>query len=258
MKKTLILTLTGALILVTPTLAFAEETVTPRPTTEARGAAREAATADRITLIKTKADQEIARRIASINELITRIQGLKRLADSDKTNLVGMANSMIANLNTLKTKIDGDTDITTLRADQKSIFDQYRIYMLFMPQLRIYVAADRIDDTADLMTTVAGKLATRINGNTTLQTTLNDANAKIADAKTQAQNAINAIKRLTPDGGNDGIASSNKQALLSAKNFLMAATTDLQTARHDFATIIAALKEAKASPSASPTPTATP
>ncbi len=252
MRKTLILTLTGALILLTPGVALAQ-TASPVPTTEARGAAREAATQDRITLIKTKADAEIVRRIASINELITRIRGLKRLTDSDKANLVSMANSMIANLNTLKTKIDGDTDLTTLRADQKSIFDQYRIYMLFMPQLRIYVAADRINDTADLMSKVATKIQGRINGNATLQGTLDDANAKIADAKVQAQNAINAIKGLTPDGGNDGIASSNKQALLSAKNFLMAATTDLQTARHDFVTIVSSLKESK-----SPTPTATP
>src|SRR5258708_36703174 len=125
--------------------------------------------------------------------------------------------------------------------------------MLFMPQLRIYVAADRIDDTADLMTKVSTKLAGRINGNATLQTSLGDENAKIADAKVQAQNAINAIKGVTADGGNDGIAASNKQALLRAKNFLMAATTDLQTARHDFVTIVAALKESK-----SPTPTATP
>ena len=241
-------------------IVLAEEstnTLTPTTTTTTirKDAPRQATTAspEMISLLKTKADAEIARRIASINELIIKINGLKRLLGSDKTNLINTANTMVANLTALKTKIDADTDLATLRTDQKSIFDQYRIYMLFMPQLRIYVAADRINDTADLMTQVASKLQTRINGNTTLQATLDDANAKIADAKAQATNAINAISGLTPDSGNEGIASSNKQALLSAKDMIMAATTDLQTARHDFVSIVTTLKESK-----SPTPISTP
>ncbi|SRR5258708_2760585 len=246
-KKALILTLTSVLILGAPGTLFAQSTT---PTT--KEALRTEVSQDRINLVKTKADAEIERRIASINELIVKIQGLKRLTDSDKTNLVNMGQAMVSNLNSLKTKIDSDTDILTLRADQKSIFDQYRIYMLFMPQLRIYVAADHIDDTADLMTQVSIKLQTRINGNTSLQNTLNDANAKIADAKSQAQNAINAIKGLAPDAGNDGIMSTNKQALLNAKSMLMTAVMSLQGARHDFANIISSLKEV------SPTPIATP
>lgn len=246
MKKTLIITLTTLLIMGVPAIAFAQ-TATPAGTVRAN------INQDRITLIKTKADIEIERRIASINDLVTKIQGLKRLNDSDKTNLINMANNMISDLNSLKAKIDGDSDVTTLIADRKSIFDQYRIYMLFMPQLRIYVAADRINDTATLMTQVSTKLQSRINGNASLQAILTDANSKIADAQTQAQNAINIIKGLQPDGGNDGIASSNKQALLSAKNMIMAAVTDLQNARKDFATIISSLKS-----SSTPLPTPTP
>ncbi len=163
---------------------------------------------------------------------------------------------MIANLNTLKAKIDADTDLATLKTDRQAIYTQYRVYMLFMPQLRIYVAADRIDDTADLMTQVATKLGTRITGNSALQTTLTDANAKIADAKIQAQAAIDAIKNLEADNGNDGIMSSNKQALLNAKSHIMKAVADLQNARKDFATIVSSLKGASAS--TSPAPTATP
>lgn len=209
--------------------------------------------ANRISMIKSKADAEIARRITSITDLLARIQTLKRVSDSDKSSLTGMGNTMIANLNILKTKIDADTDIATLRIDWKSIFDQYRVYMLFMPQLRIYVAADRINDTTNLMMQVSAKLQGRINGNAAWQSTLNDANSKITDAETQAQNAINATKGLQPDQGNNAIASSNKQALLSAKGMIMTAITDLQTARTDFVTIINALKVSKsASPSATP------
>jgi len=247
MKKTLILTLTGALILLTPGVALAQ-TASPVPTTEARGAAREAATQDRITLIKTKADAEIVRRIASINELITRIRGLKRLTDSDKANLVSMANSMIANLNTLKTKIDGDTDLTTLRADQKSIFDQYRIYMLFMPQLRIMTAADRMAETADLMSQVSVKLQARINGDASLTALLNDANTKISEAKTLYTSAETDVAGLTPDNGDAGKMNSNKEALQDARVDLQKGATDLKAARDDFQKIITSLKATTSKP----------
>ncbi len=204
---------------------------------------------NRITMIKSRADSEIERRITTINELVTRIQGLKRLADSDKTNLVNLGNGMIANLTSLKGKIDADTDLATLKVDWQSIFGQYRIYMLFMPQLRIYVAADRINDTVDLMNQVFTKLQTRVSdakskGKDTaaLESELSDAQVKLNDAKTQAQNAINSIKGLVPDGGNNGIQSSNKQALLSAKNMIMTAVTDLQAARKDFVNVRNGLK----------------
>lgn len=242
-NKILITSLAFALALSFPAFALAQPSSS-------------AATTNKIGMIKEKADAEIQRRIDSINDLITKIQGLKRLSDSDKTNLINMANSMIASLNSLKTKIDADTDLTTLRTDRQDIFTQYRIYMLFMPQLRIYVAADRIDDTVTLMQQVLTKLDRRATTSTE-QNELTDAQNKLTDAQNQAQNAINAIKNLQPDQGNNGVASSNKQALLTAKGYIMTAISDLQTARHDFATVISQIKGV-GSPNPSPSPTSTP
>jgi DNA-binding transcriptional regulator GbsR (MarR family) len=240
------LSLVTSLLISAPVVTFAQ-TATPSP----RTTIKENLSQDRISFVKSKAQNEIDRRITSINEVMTKIQGLKRLTDSDKTNLVAMGNSMITSLNKLKIKINADTDLTTLRADQKSIFDQYRIYMLFMPQLRIYVAADRIDDTVTLMSQVLTKLQARATTDTQ-KSELTDAQNKLNDAKLQADNAINAIKNLQPDQGNDGMMSSNKQALLTAKDMIKLAMSDLQAARHDFELIRKSLPSPSASPTATP------
>lgn len=211
---------------------------------------------DRITKVKTSADSEIERRTASLNTAISLVNGLKKLSDSQKTSFVNSINTQISNLNALKTKIDADTDLATLKTDQKSIFDEYRIYMLYIPQTRIMVASDRMAATIDLMNQVATKIQGRINGNTTWQGILNDATSKLSDATTQETNATNLVSGLAPDQGDDAKMAANTAALKSARTDLQAALTDLQNARKDFQTIISALKAANSS--TSPTPTATP
>jgi predicted nucleic acid-binding Zn-ribbon protein len=211
-----------------------------------------AAAQNRIEVLKERADAEITRRINSINNLLTRINAMKRLTDSDKSNLENEANQMISNLNSLKAKIDGDTDVQTIRKDRQDIFTQYRIYMLFMPQLRIYVAADRILDTKDLMQKVLDKL-NPLATTDSQKSLLKDAQDKLNDASAKAQDAINAVKDLKPDEGNQGIASSNRQALMNAKNLLMQGMSDLQSARNDLVQVKNTLRP-KTPPSPSPTP----
>jgi len=224
-KKVTITSLVLTLILVSSNVVYA---INASPS-----GMKTAATQNAITILKQKADAEITRRINSINELMARINNMKRLADTDKTNLQNEANEMIGNLNALKTKIDNEEDLSTLRKDRQDIFTQYRIYMLFMPQLRIYVAADRVLDTVDLMQKVHDKLLSTA-ATDAQKNSLADAQNKLNDASSKAKEATDVIKDLKPDEGNQGIASSNRQALLNAKSLLMQAVSDLQVARKDF------------------------
>ncbi len=110
-----------------------------------------------------------------------------------------------------QTKIQNDTDAQTLTTDKQSIVKSYRVYALFMPKIRIIAHADRILEVANEMKA---------------KTTSTDALSKIADAQTQAQNAINAVSPLTPDG-----YPGNKTTLDSARGMLRTALADLKTAR---------------------------
>lgn len=221
-------------VLASATAVFAQTPtgVSVSPTFKARAAERAANLVDRL---KDKASKELDRRISSLNKLLTRINGIKRLTADQKSTLTTQVQNEISNLNALKTKIAGDTDIATLRTDVQSIVKSYRIYALFIPKIYIIVNADRLVDIADEMTQIAGKLQARIdaakvagNDTTEMQNLLSDYNAKIADAKTQAQNAINLVMPLIPDG-----FPGNKTTLQSARTTLQTARADLRDARKD-------------------------
>ena len=181
---------------------------TPNPTRAERKQERQE---KMTTLRRTRADGEIDRRVAALTSLLGRLNGMKHLSDDKKSNLTSQVNSAIANLQALKTKIDGDTDPATLLADKKSIVDSYRIFALFMPQIRIMAYADSLIDVAQLMKT---------------KTTDATALAKIDDAITQATNAINAVSVLTPEG-----YPGNKGTLDGARGMLKTAREDLKAAR---------------------------
>lgn len=232
---------------------YAQVTVSP---TTPRAALRQQNQATKETNLKSRADEEITRRITALNNLITRISTVKHLTDAQKNTFTSEIQTEITTLTTLKSKIDADTDVITLRADVQSIVKEYRVFAVFMPQLQIIAAADKMLNITDILTTVATALQTRITNAknaqdvTTLQTTLTDMQAKIADSKTQANNAITAVSGLTPTG-----YPGNASTLQSARKMLQAARLDLVAARKDAETIIQSLRSITKSPTQTPTPT---
>lgn len=220
---------------------------------------REMSQDQRITNIKTHADQEINRRITSLNGLITSLKVMKRLSDTQKSTLINQVQQNIDALSALKTKIASDTDMVTLRADIESVVKAYRIYLLFIPKIRILAASDMILDTADKLSSSAAMIQTKIdqqqaNGEdvSVLQNSLKDLESKIADAISKAQNAQNAVLPLTPEGYPD-----NKSILESARAMLKDAHQDLKDARTDIHTIIKGLKKEHPTPRISGVPNST-
>ena len=212
----------------------------------------------RVTNLKSRGDLEITRRITSLNTLFSKINGLKKLSDAQKSTFTTNVQSEITTLTTLKSKIDADTDLATLKTDIMSIVQAYRVYLVYMPQIRILASADRMDVTADLLTTEALQLQTRITSASTgghdvtsLNSLLTDMNSKIADAKTQYQNATNLVTSLTPAG-----YPGNKTSLVQGKTDIQTGAADLKTAHQDAMQIRTGLKAFSkiVSPSPSPTP----
>lgn len=207
-----------------------------------------AATVQPSTII-TKADSAISDRITSLNALATRVQGFKNQSQALEASITSVVNTNIANLTNLKTKIDGETDIPTLKSDYNSIFDAYRIYALIIPRGWILASADRVTTINGMMNTLSSNLQSRItaaqsSGHTVsaLQTALSDLNAKNADALTQAQSAQNGVSGLTPDQGNKTQLASNTAALKAAQADIKTAQQDFAAARQDAKTIVAGLK----------------
>ncbi len=161
----------------------------------------------KVALKKTNAIKEIDRRLASLTNITTRINGITRITDAQKQSLLTQVQNEINNLNDLKTKIQAETDATALQAEKTSIVQSYRVYALFVPEIEIIAQADKIMDIADAM-----------SSKTTDATLL----SKIADAKSKAQNAIDLVLPLTPEG-----YPGNRSVLLSARDTLKTARVNL-------------------------------
>lgn len=207
-------------------------------------------TTTRMTDLVNKADQEINRRTGILNAVNTRIQSMQKVSSAEKQSLDATIKNQITVLTALKLKIDADTDLKTLQADVASITKSYRIYALIVPQADIMAAADRALTITGNMTTLSGKLQTRIanaqasgKNVTSLQTALTDYNAKIKDAESQAQAAETEITGLVPDQGDKAKMQSNLSALKDAKSKIRAAQQDFVAARQDAQIIANALKE---------------
>jgi len=192
-----------------------------------------------IAKLKARGDKEIDRRISALNGLLTKLSNMKKLPSGDKSTLTSQVQNEINSLTTLKSKIDADTDLTTLKSDVQSIIKSYRVFALFIPKVHILAAADRMETSADLLSQVAKKLQDRINkaqaagkNVSSLQTTLTDMQNKIADAKTQYANAQSLVTPLTPEG-----YPGNKSVLQQARSAIKAGAQDLKAAHADIKTI---------------------
>lgn len=197
--------------------------------------------------LKERADTEITRRIDALNRINTRLTNIKHLTDAQKSSFSSQISTEIANLTALKTKIDADTDLTTLKTDVQSIVLSYRVFALFIPQIQMVGAADRILNITDIMNQFATKLSTRITNAknaghdvTSLQALLTDMQSKITDAITQANNVVTTVAGLTPAG-----YPGNKSSLQTARKMLQTARLDLVTAGQDGKKIIQGLRSFK-------------
>lgn len=249
-----------------PTLAFAETSLdaavngsvnTNTPTsanTTVSGSVTISAAV--MTRAKTKADNEIDRRIKALNELNARVQGMTKVSAEFKKNLNTNIQAQLTALASLKVKIDGDTDGANLKADIQSIAQNYRIFMLVMPQARIAAAADREATMINMLTGIGGKLQANVQAAqkagvdvTAMGATLTDMGTKISSAQTHAQAAISGSATLTPDNGDKDKMKANTTALQNARAEIEAARKDLTAARKDIDSLLKALRSLNATAS---------
>ncbi|MEI7720112.1 MAG: hypothetical protein WCI89_02805 [bacterium] len=241
-------------MLLVPTLAFAAATTTPA------GASKAAA---KMTAAKARADQEIDRRVATLNEVTDRVGVMQEVQADFKQNLAGAVSGQVAAFAALKAKIDAETDPTLLKSEVQSINESYRVYALLVPQARIATAADRVVTLTRMMTILGSKLQARIAAAQTagtdisaLSKTLGDLSQKLSDANAQAQSAVSVSVSLVPDEGDKVKMAANAAALKTAHTAVGVAQKDLKDSRKDIATILKGLNVSLSA--ASSTPTITP
>lgn len=199
---------------------------------------------DRIEKGKEKAGNEIDKRIESLTKLKARLADMKLLSADVLASISASLDAEIAKLQTLKTQIGNDTSTSTLKADASTITKGLRVFLVVEPKARIAASASRINAVVTQMNLLVTKLQTRIAtakaagiDTTAAEAALVDLQAKIADAKVQADAAVAMTVNLQPDNGDAAIKAANLQALKDARAKLVLAQKDLADARHDAGTI---------------------
>ncbi len=261
----LCVTLPFLAILITPVFVFAQTAtvglqVSATASTSVSWSAAVAAVA-----AKARADKEITRRIAALNDLNTRIQAMTRVSSSFKQTLASNVKNQIQLLTALQVKIDADSNLATLKTDIQSITQSYRIFILVLPQGRISAMADRVANITFMMQGLGVKLQARLqaaaaagNSATADSAILTDLGAKLTDAQTQAQATLILIGPLTPDNGNQTAMAANTKALQQARSDLGVAQQDLVQARKDIALLLKAVLSMKVSTPTSVSASTTP
>jgi len=200
---------------------------------------------DRIDAATMRGGKLVDSRVSMLQKLETRISDMTRLSSDEKDSLSTDITAQINELVSLKVKIGDDTSTSSIVADIKTIRPDYRSFLLTLPRAALMSAADRELDIAAQMDTVGDKLETRISDAkddgkdvSASETAYADFKDKVADAKVQAQAAIDLVKDLKADSGDKTELSANLDALKNARAKVKAARQDLVAARKDMATIM--------------------
>lgn len=194
--------------------------------------------------IISKGDQEITRRLATLNTLDSKINAATKLSASDKAYLTAEVNGEITGLTTLKTKLDADTTLAAARADAQSIFNEYRVYALVAPKVSLVKVSDDQQVVEGKLTALIQKLQARINTAksngkdvTTIQNQLNDLTTQLNNASAISSAIEQKVLTLQPTD-----YDSNHAVLSGDSEQLKTAHSDNEAAYNDAKNIISELK----------------
>jgi hypothetical protein len=188
----------------------------------------------------------IDKRLATLQDLQTRLSAAKDVTDADRATLSALLTGDASGLTALKTKVGGETTVEAVRADGKSMVDDYRVYLLVAPKVHLARALDAETAAVARLQKIHDALADKLAKNPAVDT---DANKELlADLESQvkaAQSAIDgksaALLALKPGPDGKAIIASVHAIHDPAK----AAREDLRKAVADAKKVRDALKGAK-------------
>ena len=189
--------------------------------------------------VKEAAHTAVAARIGDLNKALAVVNGATDLG-ADQASLVGALDTDLTGLGNLDQTIQADSTLAAARADTQKIYTDFRIYALVIPATHMTVAADALTNVAEpKLSEVATTLQNLITetGATAEQATLDDMKTQIAAAQTATSGLAAQLMGFTPAQWN-----ANHELLSPSRAQLKTARTDLEKARQDAKSIVAAVQ----------------
>ena len=199
-----------AALAMTPAAALAQT----QPPTRDRTAVRDAM----IDRVKTRCLAQIDRRQRAISELNTRLDNRNTLSDDHRAALKQIDDSTSAGLTTLANTIQGETDGTKLRAECRSIVDDYRVFVLVRPRARLVSIGDRELAAVAKLHDVSARIAAKHP-----DADLTALNADIDAAASHAGAIYDEVNHLTPQSYSAGVLTPGRDDAHAARDSIRAA-----------------------------------
>ena len=218
---------TGAALPAQAQSAFGTATSTTTTTGKAAGTAG-------LDAAKALATSRIDGRLETLHALQLAVNDDSRLTASDRSALSTLISGDISGLTSLRGKVGGESTVSAVRADETTMVDQYRVYLLVVPKVHLTNAFDiesAVDSTLQKVhDELAARLAKEPGGGTATE------KSQLADLQTQLQNAqqaesgkVSTLLAIQPGPDANAIHSALSPLTTAAKN----ARADLRKARDD-------------------------
>jgi hypothetical protein len=199
-----------------------------------------------LTNLQTRGAAEINRRLESLKAALTRINDTVKLSAADKEALTKQIQAEITSLAALNTKLAADADLATARTDVAKIVTDYRVYALVLPKARLMAVADHQTRILEKLVDLAATLEETIAAAKT-----DGQNPAAAEASLQSMATHIGAARTSLSGINELVAlqpadyNANPEVLMTYRQKLRDAQTNIKAARDDAKATIAALKAQK-------------
>lgn len=174
-------------VFLVPSLAVAD-------TTDRAGRVGQIVEAAQVKLLQQRGATEIDRRLASIDQMTSRVDEADAMTDAHKSGLRSQLEADKTQLADLKNKLAAETDETAVRADVQSIFGKFRVYALLVPKVHIVRSADAVDAAAGELENAAAQLDTVVARQKASGRNTADIEASLVTAHESAKTAKDVVK----------------------------------------------------------------
>jgi hypothetical protein len=216
-----------------------------------------AADAGDLSKVKAAVTNRIDLRLHALQNFDFTLQHAAHLSSDHKNTLHTLVAGDISGLTALKTKVAGETTLDALKADATSMINDYRVFILVGPKVRLTIVSDtevaaeaRLQQAHDKLADLVAKAKAAGNDTTAAEQNLAAMQASIDKAKSDADGQVGNLLAIQP--GPDGTAiraqvDTVRTALRSARADLKSAVASGKLVR-DF---LRGLKKATPAPTAS-------
>jgi len=216
---------------------------TATTTASATSTGKTTAAQARLTAAKDLATSRIQGRLATLRALALAVQDSKYLTSAEQSTLSTQISSDLSGLTALQTKASAETTVAAVHTDETAMVDDYRVYLLMAPQVRLTEALAAETDAASTLqkayVALSDLLAKQSGGGTSEQKSeLADLQSQIIAAQAAIGNEVAAVLAIQP--GPD--ANSIETALAPARSAVKTAHADLLKARDDAKALRSSLK----------------